>query len=117
MVIVVDDDKDLLKLIAFSLKQKGFSVQVFERGRTALQYMAKKRNLQSVCLILLDRLLPDMDGLDVLRKLDGQIPVLILSVLSTEKDMLDGLKRGAVDYMAKPFSMSILMEKSLRLIA
>lgn len=118
-VIVVDDDTDLLKLLVSSFKRKGFTVKKFAKGSTALSYVSNKNNLEPVCLILLDRLLPDMDGLKVLQKLGNheQIPVLILSSLSAEKDVLEGFKKGAVEYMTKPFSMPILMEKALKLIA
>jgi DNA-binding response OmpR family regulator len=117
-VLVIDDDEDLLKLIVSSFKRKGFEVLSFENGSKALSYISKKENLEPVCLILLDRILPDMDGLTILGKLDNQaqIPVLVLSMLSTEKDMLEGLQKGAVDYMTKPFSIPILMEKAQRLI-
>lgn len=118
-VVIIEDDADLLKLIVVLFKRKGFDIEQFTTGSTALAYLSTPENLKQIGLIVLDRMLPDMDGLDLLKQLrhSHQIPVLILSALSTEKDILEGLKKGATDYITKPFSMSILMEKAERLIS
>jgi DNA-binding response OmpR family regulator len=119
-VIIVDDDKDLLRLLSSSFKSKGFEVELLENGKEALTYLMDEKNIASACLLVLDRLLPDIEGLEIFRKLDAKFPshfpVLILSALSAEKDVLEGLKVGAIDYISKPFSLPIFMEKALSLI-
>ncbi len=121
VIIIIDDDEDLLKLLTFSFEEKGFIVHGITTGKEALQYILDEKNLQNVSLLILDRILPDMDGIDILKqflkKFQDRVPVLILSVLSSEKDILTGLKHGAVDYETKPFSILILMEKALALMA
>lgn len=119
-VILVDDDEDLLRLLVFAFQGKGFEVKTLTRGKEALEYLLEEKNLESVSILLLDRVLPDMDGLEILQKFrtkfNNRIPVLILSALSAEKDILEGLKWGAIDYVSKPFSLAILMQKALSLI-
>jgi DNA-binding response OmpR family regulator len=119
-VIIVDDDEDLLKLLSTAFKAKGFEVHTIDNGKTALNYLLDEKNVKSSCLIILDRILPDMDGLDILKKFHAKghssVPVLVLSVLSAEKDILKGLKEGAYDYMAKPFNLAILLEKALSML-
>ncbi|QLH35030.1 MAG: response regulator [Parachlamydiaceae bacterium] len=71
-------------------------------------------------LLILDRILPDMDGLDILKefreKSKVQIPILILSALNTDSDILSGLQLGAIDYIGKPFSIYLLVQKALNLL-
>lgn len=119
VIVIVEDDKDLLDMLVFSFESEGFQVNGFTTGTDFLKDFGET-NANPISLVILDRLLPDMDGLDILRqiesKIDKKIPVLFLSVLSSEKDMLSGLKHGAVDYIAKPFSLPVLMSKALALI-
>jgi DNA-binding response OmpR family regulator len=120
-VVIVDDDEDLLKLLLFTFDAEGFDVYGMTNGKEAISYLSNDQNLESISLLILDRLLPDMDGLEILQqfaeKFKHRVPVLILSVLSAEKDVIHGLKQGAVDYIPKPFNFPILMEKVLALIA
>lgn len=119
-VVIVDDDEDLLRLLMTSFKSQGFEVKGFITGKEALDYLLDEAHIQSMCLLVLDRMLPDMDGLEVLRQLHEhsthRVPVLILSLLSAEKDIMEGLQQGAVDYITKPFSVLILMQKARTLI-
>lgn len=121
-IIVVDDDEDLLRLLDYEFHEIGFEVKNFTTGVDALSFLLKKENLQDVFLLILDRMLPDMDGLDILQKFVEQsqsqtkIPVLILSSLSSEKDIISGLQYGAIDYITKPFSIFMLMQKALNLL-
>lgn len=119
-IAIVDDDDDLLKLLAHSFNAKGFEVETFSTGKQAYEFFSEEKNCKDISLLVLDRLLPDMDGLDVLKLLEKKcpqhMPVLILSVLTTEKDVLSGLKLGAVDYVGKPFSIPVLIQKALALI-
>jgi DNA-binding response OmpR family regulator len=120
MVVIVDDDKDLLDMLVFSFESEGFLVKGLENKTKALEFLSVKENLNQISLLILDRMLPDGDGLDIIREiqpiLPKQIPVLFLSVLSSEKDVLSGLKYGAIDYIAKPFSLPVLLTKALALI-
>lgn len=118
-VIIVDDDTDLLRLLISAFKSKGFETKTFTNGKEALAYLLDTKNLEDACLIILDRLLPDMDGLDIFRKCchhSKLVPVLFLSQLSSEKDMTEGLKLGAVDYITKPFSLQVLIQKAMTLM-
>lgn len=119
-IIIVDDDKDLLDMLVFSFEAEGFKVKGFSSGTEVLGYLKEPKNLENICLMILDRLLPDMDGLDIMRKIDPalakHIPVLFLSVLSSEKDILSGMRQGAIDYVPKPFSLQVLISKALALI-
>lgn len=118
-VIVIDDDEDLVRLLSYEFRELGFEVQTFNLGALAISYISKEENLQGVFLLIIDRMLPDMDGLEILKsfmKKSQTIPVLILSSLNTENDIISGLQEGAVDYITKPFSVFMLMQKSLNLL-
>lgn len=118
-VIIIDDDEDLLRLLIYAFQGKGFDVKDFATGKEAIAYIKDVDNLHKANLVVLDRMLPDMDGLDILKEIQHlrvPIPVLILSALSAEKDVLHGLNEGAIDYVTKPFSIPILMQKALALI-
>jgi len=119
-VVVVDDDEDLLVLLQHEFHGIGFEVQEFNTGGTALEFLLKEENLHDIFLIILDRMLPDMDGLDVLKKfsesVSKKIPVLILSALTEERDIIAGLQTGAIDYVTKPFSVYKLTQKALNLL-
>jgi CheY-like chemotaxis protein len=119
-VVIVDDDEDLLKLLDYEFREIGFEVKGLKTGKEALDFLFKEENLHNVFLVILDRMLPDMDGLDILNQFlersQIKIPVLILSALTAEKDILAGLQGGAVDYITKPFSVFMLMQKALNLL-
>ena len=82
--------------------------------------MVEKNALASADLVILDRLLPDMDGLEILKTIEkthpSHCPVIFLSMLSSEKDLIQGLKEGAIDYVTKPFNLDLLVLKAKRLI-
>lgn len=119
-VIIVDDDEDLLKLLVFAFESEGFTTHGIASGKEALAYLCDESKTESACLLILDRILPDMDGLDILKRLPEKTkmrtPVLILSMLAEERDVLTGIKSGAVDYITKPFNLPVLLEKSIALI-
>lgn len=119
-IIIVDDDEDLLKLLTHEFVQIGFDVKSFKAGEEALAFLLDEKNLSDVFLLILDRMLPDMDGLDILQQFSAQssvrIPVLILSALASEKDITAGLQGGAIDYIGKPFSVFMLMQKAINLM-
>jgi DNA-binding response OmpR family regulator len=119
-IVIVDDDEDLLKLFSATLKGMGYVVKTFPAGTEALNALIENKMIDSTNLLILDRMLPDMDGIEILKELQSKTaiscPVLFLSVLSSEKDVLKGLKEGAVDYITKPFSIELLMMKVKKLI-
>lgn len=121
-VVIVDDDEDLLNLMIFGFQAHHFDVEVFKCGKDALDYLSDKNNLSSTRLLILDRILPDMDGLDILQQLskkhEKKMPiVLILSLLNSEKDVLKGLEMGAIDYLEKPFNLNVLLDKAHTLLS
>jgi DNA-binding response OmpR family regulator len=119
-IAIIDDDEDLLKLLVAGFQGKGFDVKAMATGKEGMAFLSNEKNLEELALIILDRMLPDMDGIEILKEFQSRfprkVPVLILSVLTAEKDVLKGLKGGAVDYVGKPFSLPILMEKALTLM-
>lgn len=121
-VVIVDDDEDLLKMMTYAFQAQEFDVEVFNCGKDALDYLSDTNHLASTQLLILDRLLPDMDGLEILQELSKKYQkkmpvVLILSILDSEKDILKGLGMGAIDYLSKPFNLNILMDKTRSLLS
>jgi phosphate regulon transcriptional regulator PhoB len=104
-VLIIDDETDLIELIRYNLEQNGFSVISATDGEKGLVLAA--RELPD--LIVLDVMLPGMDGLEVCRKLKAEartarIPVIMLTARGAEPDRVVGLEIGADDYVTKPFS-------------
>ncbi|MEM7146726.1 MAG: response regulator transcription factor [Verrucomicrobiota bacterium] len=104
-VLVVDDERDILDLVALNLKRVGIEASLAEDGLTALD-LAKK---QGPDLIVLDLMLPGMDGFTVYKNLrkdarTRSIPVLMLTARGQQGDKITGLEMGADDYVTKPFS-------------
>jgi two-component system phosphate regulon response regulator PhoB len=104
-ILIVEDEKDIVDLIAYHLKQSGFSVLTASDGPSGLQKAKKERP----GLIILDLMLPEMDGKDVCRILKSDpltqpIPILMLTAKAEEVDRVIGFELGADDYVTKPFS-------------
>ncbi len=104
-VLVVDDEKDILDLIRYNLEKEGYSVLLARTGRAALELARQEPHL-----ILLDIMLPELDGLEVLRRLKKdektrRIPVMFLTAKGTDVDEVLGLELGADDYIVKPISI------------
>ncbi|UNC90880.1 response regulator transcription factor [Candidatus Contubernalis alkaliaceticus] len=109
-VLIVDDEESILKLIQFNLEKSGFEVVTAEDGLRALELV--KQNEPD--LIILDIMLPGIDGIEVcrsLRKEDINLPVLMLTAKEDEIDKILGLEIGADDYMTKPFSVRELIAR------
>ncbi len=109
-VLVVDDEKDLVSLLDFNLRQAGFETSLAYSGGQALQE-ARKRVPD---LVLLDLMLPDQSGTDVCRQLKGDprtkgVPVIMLTARGEELDRVVGFELGADDYVVKPFSVRELV--------
>jgi two-component system alkaline phosphatase synthesis response regulator PhoP len=108
-ILVVDDEDDLLELVRYNLTKEGYDVTCVGSGEEALK--AVRRQIPD--LIVLDLMLPSVNGLEVCRRLKAdartrEVPVLMLTAKSEESDMIAGLDRGADDYIAKPFSPRVL---------
>jgi DNA-binding response OmpR family regulator len=108
-ILVVDDDLDLLALVAFALRQAGFLVVEATDGELALHRFAE----EAPDLVVLDGNLPKVDGFEVCRRLraESKTPILMLTVRSDEADVVRGLDLGADDYLTKPFSPRTLLAR------
>lgn len=111
-VLVVDDDPDIVQFVRMNLELEGFDAETAENGRIALD-MAKERPPD---LILLDVMMPEMDGLTVLRRLrnspaTANVPVIILTAKALAEDRVRGLDLGADDYITKPFDLEELLAR------
>jgi two-component system alkaline phosphatase synthesis response regulator PhoP len=101
-VLVVDDDPGIVKLVRAYLEQAGFEVVSARDGKKAMQIARNERP----DLVVLDLMLPEMDGWDVCRALrkESEVPIIMLTARVEESDKLIGLELGADDYVTKPFS-------------
>ena len=104
-ILVIDDEPDLLELVEFNLKKDGYEAIVAKNGQSGLDIA--KKHLPD--LIILDLMMPGLDGLEVCRELRAdartrQIPMIMLTAKSAEADRIVGLELGADDYVTKPFS-------------
>ena len=108
-ILVVDDDKKIVELVQLYLEKDGYQVHVAYDGLQALELARQKRP----DLVVLDLLLPGLDGLDVCRILraESKVPIIMLTAKTTEQDRLAGLELGADDYVTKPFSPRELMAR------
>ncbi|GAA0845443.1 response regulator transcription factor [Streptosporangium amethystogenes subsp. fukuiense] len=106
---MVEDDETIARAVRHRLAAEGFDVRVVGDGEAALAAYAKT----APDVVVLDRLLPGLDGLEVCRRMQAArpVPVLMLTALGEETDLLVGLGVGADDYMAKPFSMRELVAR------
>jgi two-component system alkaline phosphatase synthesis response regulator PhoP len=102
-VLIVDDEEAIVKLVSFNLEKEGFETLAAYDGREALDIIRR----EPLDLVVLDVMLPEMDGLSLCRqlRLDGiQVPILMLTAKDGEIDKVLGLEIGADDYLTKPFS-------------
>lgn len=109
-ILVADDEVLILKLVSSSLNKDGYRVLAFRDGASAFRTLAT----MPVDLAILDVVLPGLDGFEILRRLRGhertaKTPVLMLTSLRMEKDIILAKKAGANGYLAKPFSLGDLM--------
>ena len=109
-ILVVEDERDLAALVAQNLRLEGFEVRTVEDGREVLPLVRS----WTPDLVILDLMLPGMDGFEVLRGLRGQshdLPVLILSARGEEQDKIRGFRLDADQYVTKPFGLLELLER------
>ncbi|NLM13434.1 MAG: response regulator transcription factor, partial [Epulopiscium sp.] len=110
-ILIVDDELHILELLKYNLETSGYEVIEAESGEEALE----KLNA-SIALVILDLMLPDMDGLEVLRRIRfndhlKNIPVIMLTAKNEEIDAVLGLEMGADDYIGKPFRVRELLAR------
>jgi two-component system phosphate regulon response regulator PhoB len=111
-VLIVEDDGDILELVRYNLSKNGFAVRCVTRGEEAL----KAVHSEPPDLVLLDLMLPGVDGLEVCRLLKRDagtqhVPVVMLTAKGEESDIVTGLEVGAEDYITKPFSPKVLVAR------
>jgi two-component system phosphate regulon response regulator PhoB len=116
-ILVVDDEEDIRELVALNLAPEGFDVLACDTGECALDTARRKQP----DLIILDLMLPGIDGLEVCKTLKADaktkhIPIVMLTAKGEEADIVTGLEVGADDYMTKPFSGKVLVARVRRLL-
>ena len=100
-IVLVDDEEEILDLLTVYLNNENYIVKAFTKGVSALEYMEEN----GADLVILDVMLPDMDGFSICRKLREKyfFPIIMLTAKNEESDVLNGLTLGADDYITKPF--------------
>ena len=111
-ILIIEDDEDIRELLAYNLEKNGYEAEAVESGETGLASAIRRKP----DLILLDLMLPGVDGLSVCRQLKAgkathDVPIIIISAKGEETDIITGLELGADDYLAKPFSPNILLSR------
>ena len=108
-ILIIEDEPDISELIEYSLTQSGYSIIVSDNGEKGIEFARK----HSPDLILLDLMLPGINGIDVCRILKNdkdtsEVSIIMLTALGQEEDIIKGLETGADDYVTKPFSFPVL---------
>jgi two-component system phosphate regulon response regulator PhoB len=111
-VLIIEDERDLLDVLTYNLQREGFEVSVAADGQEGL----RKAQMHLPDMILLDLMLPKLDGLEVCRELKAgertrNIPILMLTAKAEETDQVVGFTMGADDYVTKPFSIKVLIQR------
>lgn len=104
-ILLVEDELHIARGVVFNLEQEGYQVYHFEQGEAALAAFEQT----PFDLVILDRMLPGISGLEVcrgIRQRDPRVPILMLTAMGKERDRVKGLSEGADDYLTKPFSLA-----------
>ncbi|MBN2072746.1 MAG: response regulator transcription factor [Actinobacteria bacterium] len=109
LIYIVDDNESILEILEYNLSNNGYRTRVFKNGKSFLGSFNEKKP----DLVILDLMLPDMDGYDICKEIREKtsVPVLILSARGEEFDKVLGLELGADDYMVKPFGIRELLAR------
>ena len=116
-ITIVEDDPNISEIEGYALKSSGYSISVFDTAREFYSAIAERRP----DLVILDVMLPDEDGLSILKKLRSRsdtkrVPILLVTAKTTEMDKVKGLDTGADDYLTKPFGVMELIARVKALI-
>lgn len=111
-IAIVEDEPDISELVSIHLQKNGFKTKCFENGRDFFKYIEKEKP----SLLVLDLMLPDMDGIEICKKIRNHtfipdLPIIMLTARSDETDKILGLELGADDYVTKPFSPKELVAR------
>ena len=111
-IVMIEDEPDIVELVRYSFHKEGFQLDSFVRGKDGLDYLSRK----PADLVLLDIMLPDLDGFEICKLMRGNermktIPVIFLTAKGAEIDRVLGLELGADDYVVKPFSPRELLAR------
>jgi two-component system phosphate regulon response regulator PhoB len=111
-ILIIEDERALTDVLAYNLNREGYDVVLAHDGQEGL----RKAQMQIPDLILLDLMLPKLDGLEVCRELRSgertrQVPILMLTAKAEETDQVVGFSMGADDYVTKPFSVKVLLQR------
>ena len=116
LVLMVEDDNKLREVLTKFLSRNDYEVLAAENGKVGLELFYE--NSKNLDIVLLDGMLPDIDGVDVLKEIreHSQVPVIMLTARESEEDQLNGLNNGADNYIIKPFLMKVLLVHMDKLI-
>lgn len=116
LVLMVEDDNKLREVLTKFLSRNDYEVLAAENGKVGLKLFYENSN--NLDIVLLDGMLPDIDGVDVLKEIreHSQVPVIMLTARESEEDQLNGLNNGADNYITKPFLMKVLLVHMDKLI-
>ena len=111
-ILVVEDDEDILEVLVYHLAKTGYKVTCLETGENAFEEI----RIQQPQLVLLDLMLPEINGIEICHKLKAnsetrEIPVVMLTAKDKEDNIIEGFDAGAADYVTKPFSSKILLAR------
>ena len=111
LILIVDDESKIRRLLAQNLELEGFDVQTAADGAQALEVYNK--SVEKADLILLDLMMPEVDGMSMLKRLrkSSDVPVIILSAKDERPTVIEGFREGADDFISKPFYIEELMER------
>jgi two-component system alkaline phosphatase synthesis response regulator PhoP len=115
-ILYAEDEESIRKLVKFNLEEEGYTVTTANDGAAAVRLFKEEK----FDLIILDIMMPEMDGLSVcenIRLQDSRIPILFVSAKGTGEDRVTGLKGGADDYLSKPFNLEELILRAHKLIS
>ena len=116
LVFIVDDQMYIRRVLQIGLEEKGFTTREFESGVDLIKYITTPGESEKPDLILLDIMMPELDGFTVLKKLKEystykDIPIIIISARNQKDDVLKALKLGAKDFIVKPFEINSVINK------
>ncbi len=106
LIVAVDDEPDILRVLELALGDEGFDVVPVQRSTLAAQVVRERRP----SLVLLDLMMPEMDGYEVMEQVRAfsAVPIIVLTARGSNRDVVSGLERGADDYLSKPFNLGEL---------